>query len=245
MDLARIVIKVAVRSRWQDETISATGDDRERPSVTCSRRPGTGEAGRRRAQRGRGRGWSSGWRPSRFADTDWDGIATIKVDLPRRSASQPRQSASQATRGTLDHAAAIGEDRAALHRRSSTSRLRPDLTRYSSASVCRLPRPRIRPHKTSGSRTRWRLGTRRSPGNHRCTWMKAQRPNASDNVAITLLAPNFGYISIGSPRQPASEEGPLDGLDGRPRGHPSPARVSPRTDLLRQEVIGRHSTPPS
>ena len=36
--------------------------------------------------------------------------------------------------------------------------------------------------------------------------MEAQRPNASDDVAVTLLAPDFGFISIGEPRQPGDEE---------------------------------------
>jgi protein-arginine deiminase len=36
--------------------------------------------------------------------------------------------------------------------------------------------------------------------------MRAQRPNASDDVAITLLAPDFGYISIGEPREPPDEQ---------------------------------------
>jgi hypothetical protein len=76
--------------------------------------------------------------------------------------------------------------------------------------------------------------------------MKAQRPNASDNVAITLLAPNFGFISIGTPRQPPSEEDHwIDWMGDLEVSHPvtcgklfvTSASRPRRTELCRDLII--------
>jgi hypothetical protein len=141
-----------------------------------------------------------------FADASWDGIVTMTVTL---SDSTQAMLASQEV--TLRVAPWIMLPQSAktemLYISSRTSRLRPDLD--SVLESAGLPRSAA---SNPGGQDIWfqdtmEIGYTQIPGRAPLhVVMEAQRPNASDDVAPTLLAPNFGFISVGSPRQPANEE---------------------------------------
>jgi protein-arginine deiminase len=142
----------------------------------------------------------------RFADADWDGFATLKVELldaAKTSLGSQQVKMHVAPWIMLPNSAKTEM----LYISSATSRLRPDLNKVLQAVG--VPEAAA---SNPGRQDIWfqdtmEIGYTQLPGKPPMhVVMKAQRPNASDDVAITLLAPNFGFISIGSPRQPGNEE---------------------------------------
>lgn len=147
-----------------------------------------------------------GLEATRFADTDWDGLATVKVDVlgAGKASLASQQVALHVAPWIMLPQSAKTE---ALYISSTTSHLRPDLNKALESKAI----PDALASNPSGQdiwfQDTMEIGYTQLPGKlpmH--VVMKAQRPNASDNLAITLLAPNFGFISIGTPRQPANEE---------------------------------------
>lgn len=159
----------------------------------------------------------------RFADTDWDGFATVKVDL--LDAAKTIIASEQVK---LHVAPWIMLPNSAktelLYISSTTSRLRPDLDKVLQSAGL----PDAVASNPSGQdiwfQDTMEIGYTQLPGKPPMhVVMKAQRPNASDNVAITLLAPNFGFISIGAPRNPPSEEDHwIDWMGDLEVSHPVP-----------------------
>lgn len=142
----------------------------------------------------------------RFADADWDGLATVKVDL-LDSTSSPIASQQVKMRVAPWVMLPNSAKTELLYISSQTSRLRPDLNRVLSAAG--VPEARA---SNPGNQDIWfqdtmEIGYTQLPGKAPLhVVMRGQRPNASDDVAATLLAPNFGFISIATPREPADEE---------------------------------------
>jgi protein-arginine deiminase len=161
---------------------------------------------------------------TRFADASWDGKVSIRVEL---SGSGQSSTASQEV--TLQVAPWIMLPQSAktelLYISDSTSSLRADLDRtLESAGLS----PAVA--SSPGQQDIWfqdtmEIGYTQLPGKQPMhVVMQAQRPNASDDVAITLLAPNFGFISIGMPRQPGDEEDHwMDWTGNLEVTHPVPA----------------------
>jgi protein-arginine deiminase len=205
LDLARILIDVSA-----DAALSATGI-----SVLVT----AGASQTRLFEKA-----SSGWKPvagalslgqgrielgieaKQFADSSWDGLVSVKVEL---SGSAPASVASQEVKLRVAPWIMLPQSAKTelLYISSSTSGLRPDLDRVlESAGVPRAAA------SSPGRQDIWfqdtmEIGYTQLPGNEPMhVVMKAQRPNASDDVAATLLAPNIGLISIGAPRQPGDEE---------------------------------------
>jgi protein-arginine deiminase len=143
---------------------------------------------------------------NQFADANWDGLATIRVDL---SGPGPSSSASQQVKMRVAPWIMLPQSAKTelLYLSSTTSNLRADLDKALESAG--LPRAVA---SNPGRQDIWfqdtmEIGYTQLPGKAPMhVVMKAQRPNASDDVAITLLAADFGYISVGTPRQPADEE---------------------------------------
>lgn len=143
---------------------------------------------------------------NQFADSTWDGLVTVKVELaaPGASGITSQEVRLRVAPWILLPQSAKTE---LLYISSSTTNLRPDLDAVLEgaglpAAVASSP----------GAQDIWfqdtmEIGYTQLPGREPMhVVMRAQRPNASDDVALTLLAPDFGFISVGTPRQPGNEE---------------------------------------
>lgn len=143
---------------------------------------------------------------TQFANTDWDGFVSVRVELLDSSSASL---ASQQVK--LRVAPWIMLPNSAktelVYISSQTSALKPDIDAVLTSKG--LPAAKA---SNPGNQDVWfqdtmEIGYTQLPGSPPVhVVMKAQRPNASDDVAPTLLAPNFGYISIGEPREPGDEE---------------------------------------
>jgi hypothetical protein len=141
-----------------------------------------------------------------FADANWDGFVTLSVEL---SGSGQSSIANQEVKMHVAPWIMLPQSAKTelLYISSTTSRLNADLDRV--LESVGLPRAAA---SNPGQQDIWfqdtmEIGYTQLPGAQPMhVVMKAQRPNASDDVAITLLAPDFGFISIGEPRQPGDEE---------------------------------------
>jgi protein-arginine deiminase len=139
----------------------------------------------------------------RFADADWDGFVTLEVEV-----QGPKQAVVASQRVVMRVAPWIMLPNSAktelLYVSSLTSRLRPDLDRALGSAG--LPNARA---SSPADQDIWfqdtmEIGYTQLPGRTAMhVVMNGQRSNASDAVAITLLGPDFGYVSVGSPRQMA------------------------------------------
>jgi protein-arginine deiminase len=141
-----------------------------------------------------------------FADTNWDGFAVVKIDLldSGKVSIASQQVKMRVAPWIMLPQSAKTE---ALYISSSTSRLRPDLNKTLESKS--IPAALA---SNPGSQDIWfqdtmEIGYTQLPGKPPMhVVMNGVRPNASDNVAITLLAPDFGFIKVGTVRQPANEE---------------------------------------
>jgi protein-arginine deiminase len=164
-----------------------------------------------------------GLEATQFADQNWDGFAMVKVDLLDASSASL---ASQQVK--LKVAPWIMLPNSAktelLYISSQTSAMKPDIDQVLTSKG--LPQAKA---SNPGNQDIWfqdtmEIGYTQLPGSPALhVVMKAQRPNASDDVAATLLGPDFGFISIGSPRQPGDEEDHwLDWMGNLEVTHPVP-----------------------
>jgi protein-arginine deiminase len=143
---------------------------------------------------------------TQFADQDWDGFAIVKVDvLDAASASLASQQVKMRVAPWIMLPSSAKTE--LLYVSSQTSALKPDMDAVLTAKG--LPASKA---SNPGNQDIWfqdtmEIGYTQLPGSPPLhVVMKAQRPNASDDVAATLLGPDFGFISIGTPRQPGDEE---------------------------------------
>lgn len=160
---------------------------------------------------------------TRFADEDWDGLALLEVDL-LDAASAPLASQQVKMRVAPWIMLPNSAKTELLYISSTTSALRPALNQVLASKG--LPDAQA---SSPGSQDIWfqdtmEIGYTQLPGFPPLhVVMKAQRPNASDDVAATLLAPDFGFIAIGSPRQPGDEEDHwMDWMGNLEVSHPVP-----------------------
>lgn len=241
-DLARILVDVSA-----DAAPSATGIS---VSVTA------GASQTRMFERA-----GSGWKPvagalslgqgrielgieaKQFADSSWDGFATVKVELlgPAELSAASQEVKLRVAPWIMLPQSAKTE---LLYISSSTSDLRPDLDRVLEAAG--LPRAAA---SSPGRQDVWfqdtmEIGYTQLPGNGPMhVVMKGQRPNASDDVAATLLAPNVGLISVGAPRQPGSEEDHwMDWMGNLEVTHPVPGYPLGRIYYGRSDRTTFHPT---
>jgi len=147
-----------------------------------------------------------GLEATQFADQDWDGFAVVKVELlDATSASLASQQVKMRVAPWIMLPNSAKTE--LLYISSQTSALKPDIDAVLTSKG--LPAAKA---SNPGNQDIWfqdtmEIGYTQLPGSPPVhVVMKAQRPNASDDVAITLLGPDFGFISIGSPRQPGDEE---------------------------------------
>jgi hypothetical protein len=204
-DLARILVKVSAAAIPSATTISA------------SAKAGAAQA---RVFEKTSTGWKLvtgplsqlapeielGIEANQFADANWDGFVTIRVEL---SGSGQSSIVSQEVKMRVAPWIMLPQSAKTeqLYISSTTSRLNADLDRVFESVG--LPRGAA---SNPGQQDIWfqdtmEIGYTQLPGAQPMhVVMEAQRPNASDDVALTLLAPDFGFISIGEPRQPADEE---------------------------------------
>jgi protein-arginine deiminase len=160
---------------------------------------------------------------TQFADEDWDGFTLIKVDvLDASSASLASQQVKMRVAPWIMLPNSAKTE--LLYISSQTSALRPGLNQVLSSKS--LPEAQA---SNPGSQDLWfqdtmEIGYTQLPGSPPLhVVMEAQRPNASDDVAATLLAPDFGFISVGSPRQPGDEEDHwMDWMGNLEVSHPVP-----------------------
>lgn len=143
---------------------------------------------------------------TQFADPNWDGFATLKVEL-FGAAAEPLASQQVKMRVAPWIMLPNSAKTEILYISSQTSALKPDIDRVMTTKG--LPASKA---SNPGNQDIWfqdtmEVGYTQLPGSAPLhVVMKAQRPNASDDLAPTLLGPDFGFISIGSPRTPADEE---------------------------------------
>ncbi len=142
----------------------------------------------------------------KFADTDWDGFVTVTVDVlgPKQSSIASQQVKMRVAPWIMLPNSAKTE---VLYISSQTSRLRPDINKVLEAAG--LPDAQVSspPDQDIWFQDTMEIGYTQLPGRPAMhVVMNGQRPNAADNLAITLLAPNFGFISVGTPRQTANDE---------------------------------------
>jgi hypothetical protein len=143
---------------------------------------------------------------TQFADQDWDGLTTVKVDLlDAASASVASDQVKLRVAPWIMLPNSAKTER--LYISSQTSAMKPDIDQVLTSKG--LPAAQA---SNPGDQDIWfqdtmEIGYTQLPGSPPLhVVMKAQRPNASDDVAATLLGPDFGFISIGTPRQPGDEE---------------------------------------
>jgi protein-arginine deiminase len=159
----------------------------------------------------------------RFADEDWDGLTVIKFDLlDASSASLASQQVKMRVAPWIMLPNSAKTE--LLYISSETSALRSELNQVLTSKGLSEALA-----SSPGSQDIWfqdtmEIGYTQLPGSPPVhVVMEAQRPNASDDVAATLLAPDFGFISIGSPRQPGDEEDHwMDWLGNVEVSHPVP-----------------------
>lgn len=158
-----------------------------------------------------------------FADEGWDGFTVLEVDLLDGSSVSL---ASQQVKMRVAPWIMLPNSAKTelLYISSETSALRPELNQVLTSKG--LPEALA---SSPGSQDIWfqdtmEIGYTQLPGSPPLhVVMEAQRPNASDDVAVTLLAPDFGFISIGSPRQPGDEEDHwMDWMGNVEVSHPVP-----------------------
>jgi protein-arginine deiminase len=142
----------------------------------------------------------------KFADTDWDGFVTVAVDVlgPKQSSIASQQVRMRVAPWIMLPNSAKTE---MLYMSSTSSRLRPDVNRVLEAAG--LPDAQVSspPGQDIWFQDTMEIGYTQLPGRPAMhVVMNGQRPNASDNLAITLLGPNVGFISLGTPRPPDDPE---------------------------------------
>lgn len=164
-----------------------------------------------------------GMEATQFADEDWDGLTVIKVDL-LDAASAPLASQQVQMRVAPWIMLPNSAKTELLYTSSETSALTADLNQVLTSKG--LPAAQA---SSPGSQDIWfqdtmEIGYTQLPGSPPLhVVMEAQRPNASDDVAATLLAPDFGFISIGSPREPSDgEDHWMDWMGNLEVSHPVP-----------------------
>ena len=143
---------------------------------------------------------------AKFADTDWDGFVTVAVEV-----LGPKQSSIASQRVKMRVAPWIMLPNSAktevLYMSSTTSRLRPDVNKVLEAAGLPDARAFCPTDQDIWFQDTMEIGYTQLPGRPAMhVVMNGQRPGASDSVAITLLAPDFGFVSVGTPRPPANSE---------------------------------------
>lgn len=142
---------------------------------------------------------------TQFADADWDGFVIVVVDV-----QGPRQVSLASAQVKLRVAPWLALPNSAkterLYLSSSTSRLRPDLNRALQAAGL----PEAQTSNPAGQdiwfQDTMEIGYTQLPGKPPMhVVLNARRGNASDNLAATLLAPDFGFVAIGQPRQTGND----------------------------------------
>jgi protein-arginine deiminase len=142
----------------------------------------------------------------RFADTDFDGFVTVTVEVlgPKQSSIASQQVRMRVAPWIMLPNSAKTET---LYISSTTSRLRPDINKALAAAGLPDARASSPPGQDIWFQDTMEIGYTQLPGRPPMhVAMNGQRPNASDNLAITLLAPDFGFVSVGAPRPPADPE---------------------------------------
>jgi protein-arginine deiminase len=142
----------------------------------------------------------------KFADTDWDGFVTVTVDVlgPKQSSIASQQVRMRVAPWIMLPNSAKTQ---VLYLSSQTSRLRPDINKVLEAAGLPDAQASSPPGQDIWFQDTMEIGYTQLPGKPAMhVVMNGQRPNAADILAITLLAPNFGFISVGTPRQPANDE---------------------------------------
>jgi hypothetical protein len=141
-----------------------------------------------------------------FADVDWDGFVLLSVDV-----QGPRQSTLASAQVKMRVAPWLALPNSAkierLYLSSATSRLRPDINKVLAAAGLPEAQTSNPPGQDIWFQDTMEIGYTQLPGKPPMhVVLNARRPNASDNLAATLLAPDCGTISIGQPRQPGDDQ---------------------------------------
>ena len=142
----------------------------------------------------------------KFADTDWDGFVTVTVDVlgPKQSSIASQQVRMRVAPWIMLPNSAKTQ---VLYLAWQTFRLRPDINKVLEAAGLPDAQASSPPGQDIWFQDTMEIGYTQLPGKPAMhVVMNGQRPNAADILAITLLAPNFGFISVGTPRQPANDE---------------------------------------
>jgi protein-arginine deiminase len=159
----------------------------------------------------------------KFADTVWDGFVTVTVDV-----LGPKQASIASQQVRMRVAPWIMLPNSAktrvLYISSQTSRLRTDVGKVLAAAGLPDAQASSPPGQDIWFQDTMEIGYTQLPGRPAMyVAMNGQRPNASDNLAITLLGQDFGFISIGTPRQPAdAEDYFIDWMSNLDVTHPVP-----------------------
>jgi protein-arginine deiminase len=136
----------------------------------------------------------------KFADTDWDGFVTVTVEVfgPKQSSIASQQVRMRVAPWMMVPNAA---KTSTLYVSSQTSRLRPDLNRVLAAAGLPEAQAVNPPQQDIWFQDTMEIGYTQLPGRPAMhVVLNGQRPDTSDNLAITLLGRDFGFISVGTPR---------------------------------------------
>lgn len=178
-----------------------------------------------------------------FADADWDGFVTVTVEVlgPRQSNIASQQVKMRVAPWLMLPNSARTE---LLYMSSSPSRLRSDINKVLAGAGLPDAQTSSPPGQDIWLQDTMEIGYTQLPGRPAMhVVMNAQRPNASDNVAPTLLAPDFGFISVGAPRQPANDEDYwMDWMGNLEVTHPVPGYPLGRIYYGRSERTTFHPT---
>lgn len=142
---------------------------------------------------------------TQFADADWDGFVTVAVDV--QGARQTSLASAQVKMRVAPWLALPNSAKTErLYLSSSTTRLRPDINRVLQAVGLPEAQTSNPPGQDIWFQDTMEIGYTQLPGKPPMhVVLNARRGNASDNLAATLLAADFGFISIGQPRQTGND----------------------------------------
>jgi protein-arginine deiminase len=140
-----------------------------------------------------------------FADVDWDGFVVVSVEV-----LGPRQSNLASAQVKMRVAPWLGQPNSAkterLYISSTTSRLRPDLNKVLTSAGLPEALASSPPGQDLWFQDTMEVGYTQLPGRPPMhVALNARRFDTADNLAITLLAPDFGFVSVGQPRAPAND----------------------------------------
>ena len=179
----------------------------------------------------------------KFADTDWDGFVTVTVDVlgPKQSSIASQQVKMRVAPWIMLPNSAKTE---VLYISSQTTRLRPDINKVLEAAGLPDAQASSPSDQDIWFQDTMKIGYTQLPGRPAMhVVMNGQRPNASDSLAITLLAPDFGFISVGTPRQPADDEDYwMDWMSNLDVTHPVPGYPLGRIYYGRSDRTTFHPT---